>query len=977
MDSRLGLGSAYSLLYGVRKPEELLDKAVEYGCKTIAVADRNNLYGLHAVQQAAEERGLKPLCSVKFVTEKGSVFAIAGDKSAYMRLCEMLTLFFKDNRNSALRTVSSAILCSELVRDSSGLVLASSDPFFLDTLAGRCRRLYAALTPRSLAALPAAKKNSLPLLAIDDAVFLEPEDREIHRVLRAIALNTNIQALDKQDLCSDDAVFLRPDEFKKRLASWPEALQNTALLGEECQFTKPFDGWIFPEYPAALDPAVLLRKKVYSGAELRYGEVPDGVKDRIEYELEIITSKGFAAYFLYMADIVSIAERSCGRGSAAASLVSYVLGITHVDPIAHNLYFERFLNPAREDPPDIDVDFPWDERDALITELFDRFGEQHCARVANHNFFRFRSAVRECAKVYGFSDAEISSCENSLMENTDTGQELVWQEILGMAAAITGLPRGLSMHCGGLVISPDAIHRHAPVERSADGYPLLAWEKEGTEAAGLIKLDLLGNRSLALVRDVLHALSLEGRAPDFNRIRPEEDAETVAALAAGNSMGVFYIESPAMRQLQKKTGRGDFDHIVIHSSIIRPAANRFIAEYVRRLKGGAWEALHPRLDYILNETYGILCYQEDVSKTAIALASMSEAEADHLRKIIAKKAGGIKLEKYKDRFYTGCRGNKVPEHSIDAIWSMMLSFDGYSFCKPHSASYAMLSFQAAYLRVHYPAYFMAAVLSNQGGYYSAQAYISEARRMGLRVCGPDINDSVIKYSAAGNSLVIGFMAIKGSSEISMKQIVENRLQKGAYKSLYDVSSRIHINRDELASLCSAGVFDSLSPGMPRTVQLRVLLGSEIKKEASLFISDEDSAQGLVADRSTWKKDPERITKEFKVLGFLREQHPLFMYRNVLKKYKRIMAIELSRHEGRLVQLAGWPITRKEIWTKDGLAMNFISYEDETAIYETVLFPETYERYRNMLFDLRAFIVCGVVKNDQGAICVEIERIMTP
>jgi DNA polymerase-3 subunit alpha/error-prone DNA polymerase len=424
----------------------------------------------------------------------------------------------------------------------------------------------------------------------------------------------------------------------------------------------------------------------------------DGELDRIYYELDIIERKGFASYFLVMDDIVKMSPRTCGRGSGAASIVAYCLGITNVDPLEHKLYFERFLNPARIDPPDIEVDFAWDERDDLIKRVIEHFGEDRCARVANHNFFRFQSALRETAKAYGFGDAEISGIEKQLFHFGDKSvvSDPLWQEILSIAEKLEGLPRGLGMHCGGLVITPGPIKQVAPIEKSLEGFPLLSWEKEGTEAAGLVKTDLLGNRSLAVIRDALANLEEQGVFIDRYLWRPIEDKATIEALARGDSIGVFYIESPAMRQLQKKTGAGDFAHIVIHSSIIRPAANRFINEYVRRLKGGAWNPLHPRLAYVLDETYGILCYQEDVSKTAVALAGFNEVDADKLRKVIAKKAGAEKLALYERQFFEGCRVNGVDEGTIKEIWAMMLSFDGYSFCKPHSASYAMVSFQSAY-----------------------------------------------------------------------------------------------------------------------------------------------------------------------------------------------------------------------------------------------------------------------------------------
>jgi error-prone DNA polymerase len=1017
MPSRLGVRSAYSLLYGVRSPSDIAARAASYGTTALSIADRDNLYGVHAFLDAAKAAGLRPVVGAELTTGSGSVFAFVRDRRGFARLCELLS--GPCRRDGSRRDEGGAAFGLEaaLGADSGGLVLASSSPPLLASLAGRVPRLYAALTPRSLAALESSRKLGLPTVALDDATFLDTDDFAVHAVLRSIALGKTVGSLaeggdgeTKSDTASRDERFLTWPEFERRLASWPDSLRAADEVAASCAFDTVFDGFVFPDYPSrdgeepGASAAGLLRERVFEGAERRYGELSDAIVGRIEYELDIIGRKGFAPYFLIMDDIVAMASRTCGRGSGAASIVSYALGITNVDPIEHKLYFERFLNMARPDPPDIDVDFAWDERDGLIRRVIERFGADRCARVANHNAFRPRSALRETAKAYGIPELEISRVERSLfeLEEGSAAAEPLWAEILSVARRIEGLPRGLSMHCGGLVIAPGPINRCAPIESSAEGYPLLAWEKEGTEAAGLVKIDLLGNRSLAVIRDALANLEEEGVVIDQDLWRPAEDAATVAALARGDSMGVFYIESPAMRQLQKKTGRGDFAHIVIHSSIIRPAANKFISEYVRRLKGGAWEPLHPRLAYILDETYGILCYQEDVSKTAVALAGFSEADADALRKVIAKKAGGTKLPLYEERFFAGCRANGVAEGTIGQVWEMMLSFDGYSFCKPHSASYAMVSFQSAYLRVHHPAAFMAAVLSNQGGYYRPQAYISEARRMGLRVIGPDANASRYRYRGEGDAVVIGLMAISRLSRAGADSIVAEREKRGGFSSLSELSRRLRLSRDDIVALVAAGAFDSLAPGTRRSVIARSLLGAAASAGASaagqgslfadgtgaaaasgsLFAGAPEgrasAAPALAARRALSAVVPRpeaELREEYAALGFLRELHPFALWARELSRIDRVRATELERYRGRRVRLLGWSVTQKEVMTKDGLGMDFVSFEDETALYETVLFPDAYSRYRSLLFDRRPLIVVGTVKEDQGALNVEVESLL--
>ncbi|MCL2759918.1 MAG: PHP domain-containing protein, partial [Treponema sp.] len=507
---RLGLVSAYSFLYGVHKPEVLLDRAASFGVKTVSICDLNNLYGLHSFLEAAKERGIRPVIGAALSAgEKpasGYIHCFVQNRDGFGRLCEILTL-----RNKALKNFDPVPLLRE---NSAGLVITSTNGEVLAQLAGNVKHLFSAITPDDLGGLGPDKSLNLPLAFLDTSVFLEKDDYRVHRVLRAIGLNKTIGSLKPSDtVVNGKSVFKTNTELCSLFNSWPQSVNGTMQIAELCQFNELFDGFIFPAY--GINPAAELRQRVYSGAAVRYGELGDMEVDRIEYELDIIEKMGFAPYFLRMDDIVGLAEsgtvkagesrhRTCGRGSGAASIVSYSLGITNVDPIAYNLYFERFLNPSRPDPPDIDVDFAWDERDELIKTIIEKFGSDYCARVANHNFFRSRSALRETAKAYGFSDAAISQLERD--EHIDP----VWQEIYEIAAKIEGLPRGLSMHCGGIVITPQPVYRYAPIEKSLEGFPLLAWEKDGTEAAGFVKIDLLGNRSLAVIRDALINLEEQG-----------------------------------------------------------------------------------------------------------------------------------------------------------------------------------------------------------------------------------------------------------------------------------------------------------------------------------------------------------------------------------------------------------------------------------------------------------------------------------
>ncbi|NOZ57260.1 MAG: DNA polymerase III subunit alpha, partial [Calditrichaeota bacterium] len=851
--------------------------------------------------------------------------------------------------------------------------------------------------PRRRALLRFARQHGLRPVATNAVHFAAPSDYRVHRLLRAIALNTTLDRLPASEVAPPDAYLRSAASMAAAFADAPDAISNTQKIAETCAFDFNLGGFIFRQFrgPDGQDAYQYLRELCYRGARWRYGQITPAVRKRLEHELAIIRDKGYAPYFLVVHDIVQQSPRTCGRGSAAASIVSYCLGITHVDPIRYDLFFERFLNRGRKDPPDIDVDFPWDERDDILAYVFRRYGRDATAMISNHVTFKAKAAVREIAKVYGLPDGEIGRISKRIPGywDADSVSELVahhpvfrgldlqppWPEILRLADRIHGFPRNLSVHPGGVVIVPDRVDAYVPVEMAPKGVRIIQWEKDQAEDAGLVKIDLLGNRSLAVIRDALAAIEdHHGVRIDYARWDPLEDPVTQDLMARGDTMGVFYVESPAMRLLQKKTGKGDFEHLVIHSSIIRPAANTYIREYIRRLRGGAFKPLHPVLQEVMRETYGIMVYQEDVSRVAIELAGFSAAEADELRKVLSKKHKRKKLEDYRQKFYRGALKRGVPHETIDKIWDMILSFSGYSFCKPHSASYAMVSYKSAWLRAHFPAEFMAAVISNQGGYYSTFAYISEARRMGLRILLPDINESDIAYTGRGRELRVGLMQIKGLKQESLEAIVEERQRNGPFLSLRDFLRRVRIEPSETRQLVKAGAFDAVEPELTRPQMIWLASSWRHQPVRRVYAATGD----LFADLEPEVPVPAlpeydthtRLRHELQVFGFLISRHPLTLYQQQLRKRRVIPARDLEKHTGRRVTVAGWLITRKLAKTKREQLMEFVSFEDTTAIYDTTFFPRAYERFVHLLSANRPFLLTGKVEEDFGAVTLTVEEV---
>jgi error-prone DNA polymerase len=989
MFAHLHVHSNYSFCRGASRIESLIDAALARGMRTLALTDTNGLYGLVWFLQCAAERGLRPIVGAELGAQGERAVILARNREGYATLCRMISHRHLEPGFSLSR---------ELLADREHIFVLSDQIPLIEALGRQngTEQLYVELNdPAAESALLAfSRASGVPVVATNDVHFVDPSDFPMHRLLRAIDLNTCLSRIPKDELASEDRWLKPPDVMARRYPHLGRALENSLRIADGCSADLDMGKPVFPafEAPGGSDAFEYLREECYRGAEARYGELSESVVKRLERELEIIRDKGFASYFLVVRDIVQQSARTCGRGSAAASLVSYCLGITHVEPITHNLFFERFLNEGRTDPPDIDVDFPWDERDGILEYVFRKYGEERAAMISNHVGFRARAAVREVAKVYGLPEQEIKSVtermgyywsirhlpdflkHDPMVKDMDLKDP--WPEIVEWAVKLHGYPRNLSVHCGGVVIVPDRMDRHVPVERAPKGVQIIQWEKDQAEDAGLVKIDLLGNRSLAVIRDALAAVRENcGVAIDYDTWDPTTDVRTQELIGKGDTVGVFYVESPAMRQLQLKCRRGDFDHLVIHSSIIRPAANRYIREYVRRLRGGAWEPLHPIMDEVLGETCGIMVYQEDVSRIAMAMAGFGAVDADLLRKILSKKRAGKKLEDYKEMFYQGAARRGVSRNVADQVWEMILSFSGYSFCKPHSASYALVSYKSCWLRAHHPAEFIAAVLTNQGGYYSPFAYVSEARRMGLKVLLPDVNESRKEYWGKGRTLRVGLMQLKGLRTAGLEALLEQR-KKRPFASFEDFLARVDIDPPDVKILIKAGAMDGIAAGATRPEMIwKTLAWHETRaarRGVALSLFHDIAA---VAPPRVPQYSPHTVLEhELETLDFLISRHPLTLYREPLARLRHVRGCDLHKHAGRRVTTIGWWVTGKVVTTKEEEPMEFISFEDTSALYETTFFPQTYARFCHMLNRSRPYVLSGLVEEDFGAVTLTVDSV---
>jgi DNA-directed DNA polymerase III PolC len=1040
MYTHLHTHSHFSFGLGASSPEVLAQAAAERGFGALACTDTNGVYGAVEFQRACDAVGVRPILGAHLVADGQEVVALAMNERGWGALCRAITaIHWRAGGRADGRIVApidpsacpSVRLSALLANDREGLILLSRDIAFLEQthrLSGP-ENLYAELRPgrKRHETLAAARRLGLPAVATNGVVAAHEKDWSRHRLLRAIALNTTLSALPSDEVWPTGAWLCPTGDLARHFPDCPEAIRAAMVIAERCRYRIPIGQRTVPPRIADTGSAFAqLKELTLQGARWRYREITPELQARLNLELGIIGQKGFADYFLVVRDIVQHAPTHCGRGSVANSVVSYCLGITHVDPIRCGLIFERFLNLERRDPPDIDLDFPWDERDKVLAYVFRQYPRMHSAMVANHNTFQARGALREIAKVHGRPAGEIREVTRRIPFFYETGERLDrlvathpnfrglqlashWQDFARFAEDLVGVPRHLSVHPGGVVITPTPLTDYVPVERAAKTLdpslcsgqpptiPVIQFEKDGTEDAGLVKIDLLGNRSLAVIRDAIDAV--HGHTThriDYTSSAAGDDEGAKALFRTGQTMGVFYTESPASRLLCAKSQADTFELLVLNTSMIRPASNKYIRLYLERLREGMpYEPLDPSLRDTLSESFGIMVYQEDVVNVCATFAGMPPATGDGLRKALSKKRPAKHLAAYAEEFFTGAmRLGRNPDAAKE-VWEMIMSFAGYSFCKGHSCSYIQVAQHSCALRANHPAEFMAAVLSNGGGFYHAFAYVAEAMRMGLTVLPPDVNASDFRCNGKGREIRIGLQFVKGLSRDGVERIFAAPLP---FRTLFDFRARTGIAPSDLRLLIKVGALDSIAGGWTRPMMLWLVdsggraVGRSVGRSQhtrelhAAEQTDRLSARPTVRPPDWFSELPpavpilreyspeRRRREEYATLGFITDAHPMQLHADQLGRYRLCRSTELHQHVGRHVLAAGMLITAKPVHTATDEPMEFATFDDGHGLIEAVLFPGIYRERGHVLFDQGPFIFRGKVEEEFGAVTLTITQI---
>lgn len=967
-------------------PADLVQAAQAHGMSAIGLTDHNLLTGTIEFFTACKQNGIQPVIGLEVDLGHAPLNLLATSHEGWSNLCRLSSAL-------ALRDDPEASCTLEMLSTySKDLIALSSEPnalkeFFSD-------RLYVALRdPSNTASLSElARTLALPTVVAHPIYFLSPEQATLQRTLTAIRLNKTISTIPEDAVAPSNAWFNSSHEIETRFKEYPEALAATMEIAERCKFDLPIGKSQMPTIPlpVGVTAAQHLRNKATEGAKSIYGEITPVIQTRLDHELEVIARMGFEPIFLIVEDIMDFARQTgvpfSSRGSAASSLVAHCLGITSPDPLRLNLYFERFLNPARSTPPDIDTDLCSRRRDSVIQHVFDTYGSDRVAMVGTINRYRPRSALGDVAKAHGLEPSKVRELASQLphswwarFEESEEGKdppspfaelrathpEQFHQSIFDDAEAILKLPRHLSMHPGGVIVAPGVLTDLVPVMRSGGkGVIITQLDLESVEALGLVKIDLLGIRGLTVLGDVAEFIqeSQPDRYPTPLAVldsTPSDDPATAQRIEKGETIGCFQIESPGMRATLREIHARSEDDIMAALALYRPGplSGGLKDAFVRRFKGEEKvKHLHPALAPLLDETFGVILYQEQVLRIANELAGFSLAEADLLRRAMSHFDPGKKMQELEKKFVGQAQEKSgVPLEIGGRIWEMMAAFAGYGFPKAHAASYASVAWRSAWCKSYFPAEFMAAVLANWGGYYSQRVYLSEARRIGLIVRPPHVNYSMHNFSVGKladsdqRALFMGLDQVKELTQRTIKRI----MQFSPFVSLEDFLTRVDPRAQEADNLARVGALDGL--GKIPSILRRLQNGGWQQNQMSLFEWTDTSEEDWTLE--------EKVTAQLDILGASLDAHPLELVSEKIVAAGAISTLEAAERIGRRVTVAGVRQTSHRSRTAKGDSMLFLTLEDLDGTLDAILFPEVYRRAKSLFDSTKPFLITGMMEMD--------------
>jgi len=1035
----------FSALDGACKIDELVARAVEYGMTAVAVTDHGVLSGSVQLYQKAVKAGIKPIIGLEaYVVEDRShkqeghkeqrwhLTLLAADNTGYRNLLALSTRAFLEGYYGKprmdyelLREHSEGLICltgcpaGRLSRalENGSQTAADEEIERLISIFGRedvYVEIQIAAIPE-LAHVPArlaefAGRVGLPLVATNDVHYLAADNAAAHDVLLCIQTGSRLEEERRLRFSSQEFYFKSEAEILEAFKDYPEAVANTMLVADRCDVTIAFDQILLPQYGAPEgyeSESEYLRALCEEGLAARYGDTPSSeVLERLEMELGVIDDMGFPPYFLIVWDFVSFAKRSGipvgpGRGSAAGSIVSYLLGITDLDPLAYDLLFERFLNPARISMPDIDIDFSVDGREKVIDYVADKYGRDRVAQIATFGTIKARQAVRDAARVmdvpYAVADriAKLipegpkATLDDCMREKQDLRMECDADEtvrrVVEMARPLEGLIRQDSIHAAGVVISDRPLTEYLPLMQKGAAEVVTQVPMGDVEKLGLLKMDFLGLRNLDVIAGAEAVIRASGH-PEFDlQSMPLDDARTYRMLAAGDSEGVFQFESSGMREALRDVGPTVFEDLIALVALYRPGPMEYIPLYARNKRNpAAVEFPDPRLEPILRATYGVAVYQEQLMEISKRIAGFTPSEADDMRKGIGKKIRAI-LDRLEPKFREGALASGTTPKVVDHLWSLIEKAGDYSFNKSHAACYALIAYRTAYLKANYPVAYMAALISSvMNTKDKVPYYVSVANEMGIEVLPPDVSESALDFRVVDGKIRFGLTAVKNVGEGAIRLIIEAREKSGPFRDIFDFCERVDggvLNKRAIEGLIKGGALDST--GASRRGMLHVLAqamsnGQKTQADAaagqgSIFdlMSGGDlgpaGGDGAVSHRPVpipeedfSREELLRLEKE--ALGIFLTSHPLRDLRRQIRDEAEHLIHELAElPDGQVTTIVGMVGRVRKVPTKSGDQMAFIVLEGLEGSIEITCFPKLYSEARALLEEDRLVKIRGRVE----------------
>jgi error-prone DNA polymerase len=972
----------------------------------LALTDHNRLTGAVRFYEKAKKVGIKPIIGAEInFDKKYHLTLLCRDNEGYSNLCRLLTESHLSNRGKI-----PSVTKESLTKLSGGLMALSGchkgalpllvrngkieearksvefyrqlfcDNYYIELIRYPCRE--GTLDSYNLASF--AKEVSIPVVATNNVHYCEVGGYRIKELLNAI--DENIPVSQLTGYRTVEQYLKSTKEMERLFRDIPEAIRATEEIAARCNWEMDIGKLHFPKFdiPQAETDYGYLAKLAYKEAVNKYGQLTTKIKDRLEKELNTIRKLGFCGYFLVVWDIVRWAkERSIrcqARGSAVDSLVVYVLDISNVDPIKHDLLFERFMHPMRHEPPDIDLDIDRRRRDEVRDYVYQKYGTANVACVGTINTYMARGAIRDVGKALQMpKDLIEEACQgihwlsaSQLLEKMDSRPELKNSEIyhrpeltdfFKLCAAIDGFPKHLSVHLGGLLIGDGRLSDMVPLEWSSGGDIISQYDKDDIEKLGIVKMDLLSLPTLTVIEDTLTNISKgKGIEIDLDKI-DRNDPEAFAMLRAGKSIGTFQLESPAQREMAGRLLPNRFDDIIVSISLVRPGPlqSNMDKDYLPRRHGKKPVCyLHPKLKNALEETLGIILYQEQVLKVAHDLAGMSYAEADGFRRAMTHDRTKAEMEKMRESFISSAAKRGVSKEISEKLFEQLAAFAAYGFCKAHAAAYAELAYQTLWLKCHYPSEFFAAILSNQPmGYYPSRVLIADAKRFGVKILPLDINKSLDFFTVENGAIRISLRQLKGMSEEAIKSILSER-EKKPFTSLRDFVLRADINQPIIENLIKVGAFDSFGVQAGLLIEAYKLINLKHRKGKGIRALFEDTmseAPVIKGEVAQNRKDKMKIERELLSLDL--SAHPLefLPQNNGFTKMKDLPSIPT----GQSIKLAGSVIRYQTPPTRNGNRVVYVIMEDGTGIADVTVFSDVQEKCGQILFRESWLIVKGIIQ----------------